>query len=134
MQFGHGDPAVRLTVGPGAKLDKTVWLFRSGGNNAARTVIFERSSDKPHAVGDQRRGKCITGKATITPSVKGKAERCAAVDQATIKAIYLGHFDLRPEAAPEAMPDVTSAASSTFSTSWVTVLRVTTSQLRSPIS
>ncbi len=130
MELGHGDPAVRLAAGAGAKLDKAVRLFRSGRNNAARTVIFERASDKPHAVGDQRRGERVAGKAAITPPVKGEAERCAAVDQAAVKTVHLGHFALRPEA----MPAATSAASSTFSTSWVTVSRVTISQLRSPIS
>ena len=59
-----------------------VRLFRSGGEDATRPVIFERSADKMDIVRQQGRGQRVAFIALIGASVEGEAERLAAIDPA----------------------------------------------------
>ena len=89
-------------------------------------MILEGPSDKPHTVRKKRRGKRVAGKAVESPPVEREAEWRRAIDKPAIKPVDLRHG--RP------FPAACRAASSTFRISWLTVSRVTISQLRSPIS
>src|SRR5690606_21834004 len=126
-QLGHRGPRVRLLPRAGAQLHQRVRLLRTGRKRSTRAVILEAAPHQPYAVCQQRRGQRIAGMALIGPAVEGEAEGAAAVDLAAGDAVRLGHF-VRP------MAFATSRASSTLMTSCVTVLRVTTSQERSPCS
>ena len=110
-----------------AKLDQRVRFFGSGREYPAGPVIFEGSSDKFHTVRDQGRGQRIAGVPRQRVPVPAELQDFGAVDLAAVDAIGLGHLD-RPRAC------ATSRASSTLMISCVSVLRVTTSQDRSPCS
>ena len=72
IELGHGGAAVRLPTGAGTKLDKAVRFFRPGRDDAARPVIFEGPADKPHTIGDQRRGQRVAGISGQLPPVECK--------------------------------------------------------------
>ena len=126
-QFGDGRPCVRLPVRAAAQLDQRVGLFRTGGEDAAGPMVFEAPADQPDPVGEQGRGQRVAGMAGQPAAVEPEIEAAAPVDQAAVEAERPAHRS-RPRAT------ATSRASSTFRTSWVSVLRVTTSQDRSPCS
>ena len=126
-QLHRGRPRVGLAPRPAAQLHQGIRLFRPGGNRPARTVILEAAPHQPHAIGQKRRGQRIAGMSQIGQPVEGEADRAAAVDLAARDAIVLCH---RPRPRSRA----TSRAISTCVISCVRVLRVTTSQDRSPCS
>src|SRR3954470_22998061 len=78
-----GGAQVRLGAVAALKLDQRVWLFRTGGENAARTVILEAAGDQMDAVGEQGRGEGIAGIALERTAVEGEVDRAAPVDPAT---------------------------------------------------
>src|SRR5690606_14245857 len=92
--FLHGGAHVRLPARLVAgDIDQGVRLFRTGGKNAARTMVFERPSDEMHAVDDERGSDGIAFQSFIAPSVEGKARRSGGC-QATLtgNAIGAAHF------------------------------------------
>ena len=126
-QFGNGRPCVGLPVRAAAQFDQRVGLFRTGREDAAGPMVFEAPSDQPDPVGEQGRGQRVAGMAGQPAAVEPEIEAAAPVDQAAVEAERPAHRS-RPRAT------ATSRASSTSRTSWVSVLRVTTSQDRSPCS
>ena len=90
-------------------------------------MILEAPAHQPDAIGQQGRGQSVARMARIDLAIKTEIQRLAAVNQAPSDAIVLCHVE-RPSAR------ATSRANSTFVILWVTVFRVTTSQLRSPCS
>ena len=80
-QFGCGGALVRFGPVAGAKVDQGVRLFDTGGNNAARTVVFETAPDQHLIIGQQRRGQGIARKAAQRGAVKGEFLGRAAVNQ-----------------------------------------------------
>ena len=126
-QFGDGRPRVRLAVGAGPQLDQRVGLFRAGGEDAARPVVLEAPADQADPVGEQGGRQRIAKMADHLPAVEPERKDAAAVERAAVEPERAAH-----RSRPRAM--ATSRASSTLTTSWVSVLRVTTSQERSPCS
>ena len=63
---------VRLATGAVAQFDERVGLLRPGSKNAARPVILERAADEADVVGNERRGKRISGKSQIASPVEGE--------------------------------------------------------------
>ena len=123
-ELHHGGAGIGLVPRAGAQFHQRVRLFGAGGEDAARAVILEAAADEAHAVRQKRRGERIAGMALIQLAVEGEAQRLAAVDRSA----------LEPHAAPAFARSATSRARSAPRISWVTVLRVTMSQLRSPCS
>ena len=126
-QLGHGGLGVGLLCRTGAKFDHTVRLFGPRGEYPARAVVFERPAHQPLSIGQQRRSQRVARMALHRLAVEGEIQRLATVDQSAVDTVGLVHLE-RPRAR------ATSRASSTFVTSWVSVLRVTTSHDRSPCS
>ena len=83
-------------------------------------MILEGAADEPDAVGEQRRGEGVAGKAAIAPAVEAKRERPRAVDQAA--GCEDGDEVMRAPRAGGRTPAI----------AWVRVSRVTTSQARQP--
>ena len=67
---------------PVAHLDQRVRLFRTGAEDAARPVIFERAADQPHAIGQQRRGQRVARVPGIAAAVEGEIEAARPIDDA----------------------------------------------------
>ena len=126
-QLGDGRAGIGLAVSAAAQLDQRVGLFGAGAEDAARPVVLETSAHHADAVGEQRRGQGIAGMAGQPPAIEAEGEAAAAVDRAAVQPEPAAHRS-RPAAR------ATSRASSTRTISWVSVLRVTTSQDRSPCS
>ncbi len=80
-QLDHGGAAVRLPPRAAAQLDQRVRLLRPGREDAARAVIFERSSGQSDAVGQQGRGQGVAGMAREVAAVEAEAQRRRTVDQ-----------------------------------------------------
>ena len=70
----------RIARGVASDGDQSVRLVRSGAQNAARAMVFERSAGQPDAVGDQGRGEGIARAADVSATVEGEADRLVAVD------------------------------------------------------
>ena len=51
-QLGDGRPRIRLAISAAAQLDQRVGLFRAGGEDAPRPMVFEAPADQPDAVGE----------------------------------------------------------------------------------
>ena len=64
--------------------DQRIRVFRSGGHDAARTVIFEGPADKMHIVGQQGRCQRVALISLIGLAIKGEGDRLATVDPATM--------------------------------------------------
>ncbi|MCY1219644.1 hypothetical protein D9M72_316270 [compost metagenome] len=76
----------------GTDLQHGVGLFRTGGDDAARTGVLEAAADDVDAVGQQGRGQGVAGKALIVLAVEGEGQRLAAIDAATLgKTVDLAH-------------------------------------------
>jgi hypothetical protein len=63
-QLRHRGARVRFATRTRSQLDQRVRLFRAGRQDAARSVILERSPDQLDAVGQQRgckRVACVAG-------------------------------------------------------------------------
>src|SRR5690606_13572255 len=142
---------VRLLGRAAAELDERVRLLRPGGEDPARAVVFERPADQPHPVGDEGGGEGITGMALELLAVPGEPERPGTVHEPAADPVGLGgarclrrcrgmlarhliagHHLLTHLVRP--LSRATSRASATSVISCVSVLRVTTSQERSPCS
>ena len=126
-QLRDGRSCVRLAPGAAAQLDQCVGFLRSGGEDAPGPVVFEAPANQPDLVGEQGRGQRVAGMARKATAVEPEIEAHAPVDPAAVEAERPAH-----RSRPRAM--AISRASSTLRTSWVSVLRVTTSQDRSPCS
>ena len=64
-------------------VDQRVRLLGTGGQNAARTVILERTADEMNAVGEKRRGDRVALERRQRAAVEGEARgacRCQAAD------------------------------------------------------
>ena len=85
-----GGTQLRLGPGAAADADERVRLFRSDGDDAARTVVLEGTADKMDVVGEQRRSERVALIALIALAVESEGERACAVDPAAISgARYL---------------------------------------------
>ena len=126
-QLDRGGAGVGFLCRALAQLDKGVGLFGSCRKDAARAMIFEATPDEAVAVCEQGRGERVAFIPCQVLVIPLEFLRLVAVDQAAFDAVRGAHLD-RPRAR------ATSRASSTLVISWVTVLRVTTSQDRSPCS
>ena len=118
---------VGLFARTGAQFDDAIGFLGPCGQQPARAVVFERSPDQPHVIGQQGRGQRIAGMGGIAAIVEPEVDSGVAVDLTAAQSVALGHFD-RPRAR------ATSRASSTLEISCVVVSRVTTSHDRSPAS
>ena len=79
-------PRIGLGARTRPQLDNRVGLGGIGGDDAARTVVFEAPAHQPHAIGQQGRGQRVPRKAREAAAVVSKADRRGAVD-----APALGH-------------------------------------------
>ena len=70
IELDLGGTQVRLGPGAAADADERVRLFRSDGDDAARTVVFEGTADKMNVVGKQRRGERVALIALIALAVE----------------------------------------------------------------
>ena len=121
VQFLHRGADVRLLRAPLTDGHQRVGLFGPCRQHAARAVILEGARQQALPVGQQRRGQRIPGKAFVAVTVEAECDALVAVD---LPALAQSH----------AAPPAASRASTVPSTSWVTVLRVTTSQAPQPVS
>ena len=126
-QLGDGRPRIRLPVRAAPQLDQRVRFFRTRREHASGPVILETPGHQPDPVGEERRGQCVTGMPRQAPTVEEKSQSSAALDRAAVEPERTAHRS-RPRAS------ATSRANSPRTISWVSVLRVTTSQDRSPCS
>ena len=72
--------------------DQRVGLLGTCRQDAARAVILERTADEMHAIGKQRRGQRVTGKAGIGLAVEAEAGRARRQPAAAGYAEVLRHF------------------------------------------
>ena len=97
-QLGDGHPAVRLTLRPTAQSGERVRLLTACGEDAARAVIFERTPNQPHAIGQQGRGQRVTSQTGIVLPVEAEAQRLRPVDEPAFcqaeRLCVAGHADL----------------------------------------
>ena len=119
VEFLHRRTSVGLGPPATADRDQRVRLGRSGGQHAPRPVILEATPDQHPSRPQQRRGQRVPAEPRDRLSVEGEGERGGAVDLTPLGETPGGHGR-------------TSAASTTRSTAWVAVSRVTTSQRRQP--
>ena len=84
IKLDLGGTEVRLGPGAATDADERVRLFRSDGDDAARTVVLEGTADKMDVVGEQRRGERVALIALIALAVEREGERACAVDPAAI--------------------------------------------------
>ena len=96
--------------------NQRVGFLAASRQDAARAVVFERTPDQPHVIGQQGRGQRVALIPAVAHPVEGERDRPVPVDQP---------LALNPHRRA-------SEASSQPSTSWVSVLRVTTSQAPQP--
>ena len=73
--------------------DKGIRFFGTGGEQAARPVVFEGAAEEMLAVGDQGGGEGVAFVAGIVPAVEGERERSVAVDAAALREAKRGHCD-----------------------------------------
>ena len=83
IELDLGGPKVRFGLGAATNADERVRLFRSDGNDAARTVVFEGTADKMNVVGEQRRGERVALIALIALAVESEGEGACTVNPAT---------------------------------------------------
>ena len=62
------------------ELDEGVRFFAAGGEDAARAAVFVALADDAHAVGDERRGEGVAGKALVGFAVPVEADGLAGID------------------------------------------------------
>jgi hypothetical protein len=72
-----------------AQFNKRIRLFRSGGEDSARAMIFEAAADKAGAVRQQRGRQRIAGKSADLLAVKTPAQTLRAIDQPTAQTMRL---------------------------------------------
>jgi len=114
----HGRGAcVGIRVDARADGHQRIRLLASGGQDAARPVVLERTADQTHVVGEKGRGQGVARESAQPASVERERQRFGAVNEATVREPAHG-AQLRASDAPKI--------------SWLTVSRSTTSQLRQP--
>jgi hypothetical protein len=128
VEFGDGGAGVRLASRAAAKLDKSVRLLGAGRQQSARTMIFERSPDEAHAIGEQRGSQRVAAKSGQGLAVKPERQGRVAIDEADLGkperlrcARHGGHLW------------TTGLAGSADSIRCVLVSRVTMIQARQPV-
>ena len=82
-QLGRGGALVRFKPPALAHVDNRVRLFGAAGNNAARTVVFERPTHQHLVIGQKRGRQRVAGKARHALAVEGEMGGTGAVDQTT---------------------------------------------------
>jgi hypothetical protein len=85
VKLRHGGARVGLGARALADPHQRVRLLRPGGEDAARTVIFEAASDDAHAVRQQRRRQRVARVARVAAAIEGERERARAVDRAALR-------------------------------------------------
>ena len=123
-QLRHRRPRVRLGPRAGPQLHQRVRLLRPRRHHSARTVILETAPHQPRTIGQKGRRKRIPRMPRIAHPIECERPLTCPINLPTCNSAH------RPRPAARA----TSRASSTPVISCVTVLRVTTSQDRSPCS
>ena len=118
---GRG-PGVRLAPRTRPQFDQRVRLLGPRRQDSARTMIFERTADQTHAVGEESRGERIALEARELLAVEAEADGLRPIDHSTLgEPVGLGAHVFAP-----------SPANSTATISCVVMLRVTTSQAWQP--
>ena len=73
-------------------VEKGIWLFWSGGNNAARTVIFKAACHHHLVICEQGRGQRVTRKAPQTFAVEYKILCGGAVQETATRGQARAHL------------------------------------------
>ena len=121
-QFDRGCPGVGFRPRTLAQGHQRVGFFAARGQHTAWAVVFETAPEQTHPMRQQCRGKRIAGMPGVALAIKSERQCPAAVDQAAMGKAK----GLRAHAAGSGRARRASVIA------WVTVLRVTRSQLRHP--
>ena len=85
VKFGSRGAGVGLASAARAQFDEGVGLLGPRRQDAARAVIFERTADQAHTIGQQRRGQSIAGQASHPSAIEREAEAPFAIDAAALR-------------------------------------------------
>lgn len=108
--FLHGRPHVRLAAGGVARdVEQRIRLFRTSGQNAARTMILERAAEQMHAMRQQRGGDRIALQCRIALAVEGEAG--GAGRRVTAGTLHAERTGIAGRTAHRASPSVCSHVS-----------------------
>ena len=92
MDLLDGGAGVWLeAAGTAAGADQGVGFLGTGGQDAARAVVFEAAAHEVHAVGEQGRGDGVAFVAVIGLAVEGEGDGAVAVDPAAVLDAEFGH-------------------------------------------
>ncbi len=95
LDLGGAQIGGEARAGPDA--DECIGLIRPRRQDAARAVIFERTPDEMHAVGEQGGSERIAGEAFVSLAVERKAQLACPIDAPTgLKAKGSAHASRIP--------------------------------------